>query len=112
MHAVVDAAAAHDIDGQQAVRVRAGDELEHGGLVGGGGHGDGVVPRGEDEVGERAGADGAAGHGQVQGHVAEGDGEDGGVGDADRADEVGAVRGGGEGDGERGDGEAGEAVES
>ena len=112
MHAIVDAALTRDVHRQQAVLVGTRDELEHGGLVGGGGHGDGVVARREDEVAQSAGSDGAAVDGEVHGYVAHGEGEDGGVGDEDLAEEVGAVWGGGEGDGEGGDGEAGEVVEA
>lgn len=108
----VHAAVAADVDGQHAVPVVGDDFLDDERLVDGGAHGDGVVAGPQDEVLQRRGADEVAGDVVAEGHVAHGDGHDGGVGDQDGAEHVGAVGLGEELDVEVEDLEAGEAVEA
>ena len=119
MLAVVDGCVADDVDGDDTIFVHDGNGLDDEGLVDCAAHGDGVVSGAEDEVGDGGVADGdrrgEGGGGQVvcKGDVAHVEGEDGGVGDVDFADHVGAVDGvGGEFDAEGGDVEAGEFVEA
>lgn len=52
---------------------------------------EGVGARFEEDVGDETVADGRAVNGQVHGYVAEVEGHDRGVGDADLGDEVGVV---------------------
>lgn len=107
----INATVPHDIHRQHPVLVRPRDLPNHERLVDGGPHRERVVARSEDEVGKGGGADEVAVDVVVEGYVAHGDGHDGGVGDVDCADHVGAVDGVGEElDAEGGYVEAGEAV--
>lgn len=102
----------HDIHRQHPILVRVRDHPDHERLVDRRPQRQRVVARPEDEVGEGGGADEVAIDVVVEGHVAHGDGQDGGVGDVDGADHVGAVGVREELDAEGGDVEAGEAVET
>jgi hypothetical protein len=115
MHAITDTRVARNIQWDDCVLVLLAhqivdDERLHMGL-----HGDGVVAGFEDEGGEERVADGRGVDGEVHGDVAEVEGHDGGVGDVDGADHVGAVGEELGGAGEEFDGgyvEAGELVET
>lgn len=109
---VINATIPNNIHREQAILVRSRDLPNHKGLVDSRSYGEGVVARSEDKVGERGGTDEVAVDVVVEGHVAHGDGHDGGVGDVDRADHVGAVGVGDELDAEGGYVEACEAVET
>lgn len=109
----VDAAVADDGDGQDAVRVLpARQHADDGALVCDGAHGHVVHAGLEDEVREQGSADGDAFDGEIHGYVAQVHGENGGVGDRDGAEEVGAVGFGGEFDVNGGYVEAVELVEA
>ena len=68
--AVVLGGVTGDVDGQDAVRVFAGDHLDDLGLVDGGGHGEGVVAGLDSDVLEDGGTDGLALNCQVEGQGA------------------------------------------
>lgn len=109
---IVHTAVPADVNGQHAVPVVADDLLDDERLVDGGAHGDRVVPRPQDEVLQQRGADEVALDVVAEGHVAHGDGHDGGVGDQDGAEHIGAVGLGEELDVEVENFEAREAVEA
>ena len=104
-----------NVNGQDGVLVLGSDEADDGELLDLALHRAAVVAGSDDEVGEESGADGLVVDGEVHGYVAEVDGHDGGVGDVDCAEHVGAVGeelGAAREDGYVGDGEAGEFVEA
>ncbi len=111
---LIDGTEPHDIYRQQSI-LEVRDQLSnHKRLVDDGAHGHGIVARLENEVAEGGVANQGSGAVDVivESHVAHGEGHDGGVGDENGTDHVGAVGVGGELDGEVGHVEACKLVEA
>jgi hypothetical protein len=88
---VADTAVARDLQWQDSVLILALNELDHLNLGNCGLHRDHVVARLQDEVGKDAVADAGAVNSQIHSYIAKVERHDGGVGNADVADHVGAV---------------------
>lgn len=91
MLAVADTRVADDIERDDGILVLALHHAQDGELVDAALHGQDVLARLENEVGDERVADGFAVDGEVHGDVAEVECHDRGVGDVDCTDEVGAV---------------------
>lgn len=91
MLSVIHTAVAHNVDGQHPILVFPHDLFDDECLIDGRSHGHGVVAGFDDKVGERGCPDESAVDVVGESYVAHADGEDGGVGDEDLADHVGAV---------------------